>query len=55
MHWYFGTNDILYHSPADWVAPNSGGADESYLRGPSSAYHGKLVPAELLSVKVSCN
>jgi hypothetical protein len=37
------TNDVLYRSPADWVAPNRGGPAENYLNEPSSAYRGKVI------------
>ena len=38
-----GTNENLYHSPADWVSPNPGNSEESYLTEPSSAYRGKVM------------
>ena len=38
-----GTNDDLYGSPADWISPNPGDSQESYLTEPSSNYHGKVI------------
>jgi hypothetical protein len=38
-----GTNENLYRSPADWIAPNPGSADENFLDDPSSTYHGKVI------------
>jgi hypothetical protein len=37
------TNDVLYHSPADWVSPGRGNTQENYLNEPSSAYRGKVI------------
>ena len=38
-----GTNDNLYRSPADWISPSPGSAEETYLTEPSSVYHGKVI------------
>ena len=32
-----GTNELLYKSPADWISPNPGGAEESYRDDPLPA------------------
>jgi len=37
------SNEILYHSPADWISPNPGTPEESYVTEPSSAYQGKVI------------
>jgi hypothetical protein len=37
------TNKILYDSPADWISPNPGSADEAYKDRPSPRYVGKVV------------
>ena len=37
------SNEVLYRSPADWVSPNPGSAEESYLSEPLSAYQGKVM------------
>jgi hypothetical protein len=39
----YGTNPMVFDSPADWVSPNRGGTDESYLENPSSMYRGKVI------------
>ena len=38
-----GTNQALYDSPADWISPNPGGAEESYRENPSSAHPAKVI------------
>ena len=38
-----GMNAALYASPADWISPHPGGANENYLFDPSPAYTGKVV------------
>ena len=43
FQWKGGTNDDLYRSPADWISPNPGDSQESYLTEPSSNYHGKVI------------
>jgi hypothetical protein len=43
FQWKGGSNDVLYHSPADWIAPNPGNSGENYLTEPSSDYRGKVI------------
>lgn len=38
-----GSNATLYDSPADWISPNPGGAEESYRENPSAAHTGKVI------------
>lgn len=38
-----GNNRAVFNSPADWVSPNYGGADENYRDNPSGAYRGKVI------------
>lgn len=38
-----GSNQTLFDSPADWVSPNPGSADERYDSEPSGAYRGKVI------------
>ncbi len=38
-----GSNKALFDSPADWIAPNPGNADERYRDDPSPAYRGKVI------------
>jgi hypothetical protein len=37
------TNKILFDSPADWVSPNPGSADENYKERPSPRSMGKVI------------
>ncbi len=37
------TNEALYRSPSDWIAPNPGGPEEDYHAEPSSDYRGKVI------------
>jgi len=38
-----GGNATLYSSPADWISPNPGDAEESYRENPSAAHTGKVI------------
>jgi hypothetical protein len=38
-----GSNAALYESPADWISPNPGDANERYRDNPSSAPRGKVI------------
>jgi hypothetical protein len=38
-----GTNANLYQSPADWISPNPGSAEESYMDNPCANCAGKVV------------
>jgi hypothetical protein len=38
-----GTNRALYESPADWISPNPGDAEENYRENPSSAHPEKVI------------
>jgi hypothetical protein len=38
-----GSNQTLYDSPADWISPNPGDAEENYRENPSSAHASKVI------------
>jgi len=38
-----GGNALLYESPADWISPNPGSAEENYRDNPSSKFRGKVI------------
>ena len=38
-----GTNAVIFNSPADWVSPNPGDAQENYREDPAGEYRGKVV------------
>jgi hypothetical protein len=38
-----GANALLYASPADWISPNPGSAEESFRENPTSKFAGKVV------------
>src|SRR6185437_2911280 len=46
FQWRGGSNEVLYHSPADWISPNQGSSDENFLAEPSGAYHGKVLVSD---------
>ena len=40
------SNEVLYHSPADWISPGQGNSEESYLAEPSSVFRGKVIVSD---------
>ena len=38
-----GANALLYASPADWISPNPGSAEESFRENPTSKFTGRVV------------
>jgi hypothetical protein len=38
-----GTNVTLFNSPADWISPNPGEPQESYLENPPANFSGKVI------------
>jgi len=38
-----GTNVALFNSPADWISPNPGESQESYLDNPPANFSGKVI------------
>lgn len=41
-----GSNAALYQSPADWISPNTGDAEESYKENPSAAHSEKVIVSD---------